>query len=147
MSIKITIGLILGFISFQSHSVELDGEISSYVQEVCDNELLNYCNDTPELKGYLMTYAESLEGYMQATDEKKIAAYFIKHYSTGLCIKKLYPKSNENKEITARMTSYLLYSKERFSLYTKSQGKVYRTNVHEVITSDNFVPQDCSSLI
>ena len=26
MSIKITIGLILGFISFQSHSVELDGD-------------------------------------------------------------------------------------------------------------------------
>ena len=147
MSIKITICLILGFISFQSQSVELDGEISSYVQEVCDNELLNYCNDTPELKGYLMTYAENLEGYMQANDDEKVTSFYLKHYSAGICIKQLYPQSNVHKEITARMTSYLLYSKERFALYNKSQMKAYKANVHTIITSSDYVPEDCSAMI
>ena len=84
---------------------------------------------------------------MQSNDKEEIITYFIKHYSAGLCIKKLYPKSNEHQEITAHMTSYLLYSKERFSLYNKSQMKVYNTNITQTITSDDFVPEDCSSMI
>ncbi|MCP4991667.1 MAG: hypothetical protein GY928_38085 [Colwellia sp.] len=146
MKIKSIILFYLVLNSFNLWATELEGDISTYVKEVCDTDLLNYCNETPLLKSYLTVYAESFEGYMQAKDKKNIIDFSLKHYSAVLCIEKLYPKPNINKEIIARMKSSMLYSKERFSLYLKSERKAYEAKVHEIILSDNFVPGDCSSM-
>jgi hypothetical protein len=147
MSIKITVGLIIAIISYQSQSIELEGDISDYVQEACDNELSSYCASTPQLKKYLTIYAGNIEGYMQANDNDKVKLFYLKHYAAGLCIEQLYPNPNDHKEITARMGAYLLYSKERFSLYNKSQMKAYKANVHKVITSKDYIPEDCLTMI
>jgi len=147
MNVKFILSIFLCVITIQAGAIELEGEISEYVQEACDNELMNYCNDTPQLKSYLTVYAESFEEFMQAIEKEQITTFYLKHYSAGLCIENLYPESNVNEEIKARMKSYLIYSKERFSLLTKSNRKAYEAKVHELISSDDFIPEACSSMV
>jgi len=129
----------------QVKSVELEEPISVYVNDACQNELFDYCNNTPQLISFLTIYAENFESYLQSEEKNEIKRAFNQYYIAELCIKNLYPKDNE--EITARVKSYMLYSKERFSLFVKSDRKLYESGVQLPIIPSENTTEYCNSLI
>ncbi len=139
------IPFLISLVTFQIKAVELEEPISVYVNDACQNELMDYCNISPQLISFLTIYAQNFEGYMQAEKKEDIKRMFYKHYSAEQCIKILFPI--ENREITARMKSYMLYSKERFNLYLKSNK-----NMSEIINElannpTEYTTEYCNSLI
>ncbi|MDO6568164.1 hypothetical protein Q4561_13915 [Alteromonas sp. 1_MG-2023] len=133
------------FITWQANSVELEEPLSAYVNDVCQYKLLEYCNKTPQLISFLTIYAENFEGYMQSEDKNEVRRLFNQHHIARLCIEDLYPKHSD--EITAKMKAYMIYSKERFHLFIKSEGKLSDIGVQlPEITYENTT-EYCNSLI
>jgi hypothetical protein len=145
MNKKFIIPFLISLVTYQVNAVELEEPISVYVNDACANELLDYCNKTPQLISFLIIYAENFEGYMQSEKKDEIKRMFNKYYIAELCIKNMYPKNYE--EITARTKSYLLYSKERFSLFIKSDRKLYESNVQLPEIPKEGTTEYCNSTI
>jgi len=145
MNKNIIILFIISLVACQTNAVELEEPISVYVNDACENELLDFCNNTPQLISFLTIYAENFEGYMQSDNKDEINSMFNKYYIAELCIKNLYPEKGE--EISARVKSYMLYSKERFSLFIKSDRKLYESNVQLPEIPKEGATEYCNSII
>jgi len=113
-------------------AVELEGRVSDYVEKACQNELSTYCNEHINLEKFLTIYANNFEGYMQSNIEEDINRMVNDFYTAELCIKEFHPENHN--EITATIKGSMLYSKERFSLYIKSDRKLVK-----VLEKNNFV--------
>jgi hypothetical protein len=142
---KFIISLLVTFTSLQVKAVELEEPISVYVNDACQNQLLDYCNENPQLISFLTIYAENFEGYMQSEKKGEIKRMYSQYYVAELCIKDLYPKSNN--EITATIKGSMLYSKERFSLFLKSERKVPENIILPPELPKGKITEYCNSLI